>query len=59
MMKSSAWFEELQKNVSSRVTRSILLKAWSRAQIRIDALEQQLHALEVRVASLESPEKLN
>lgn len=88
MMKSSAWFEELQKNVSELIARSpaadiernvkafmgqafnkmdlvtreefdVQTEMLSRAQIRIDALEQQLHALEVRVASLESPEKLN
>lgn len=28
----------------------------SRAQVRIDALEQHLHALEARVAALDSPE---
>jgi BMFP domain-containing protein YqiC len=28
----------------------------SRAQVRIEALEQHLHALEARVAALESPE---
>ena len=28
-----------------------------RAQVRIESLEKQLHALEARVASLESPEK--
>lgn len=85
MMKSSAWFEEFQKNVSELIAKSpaadiernvkafmgqafnkmdlvtreefdVQAEMLSRAQLRIDALEHQLHALEARVASLESPE---
>lgn len=85
MMKSNAWFEEFQKNVSELIAKSPAadiernVKAFmsqafnrmdlvtreefdvqadllSRAQVRIEALEKQLQALEVRVASLESSE---
>lgn len=88
MIKSSAWFEEFQKNVSELIAKSPAadiernVKAFmgqafnkmdlvsreefdvqadmlSRAQLRIDVLEHQLHTLEARVASLESPEKPN
>ncbi len=81
-MKSTAWFEEFQKNVSELIAKSPAadlernVKAFmgqaftrmdlvtredfevqadllSRAQVRIDTLEQQLHALETRVATLE------
>jgi BMFP domain-containing protein YqiC len=84
-MKSTAWFEEFQKNVSELIAKSPAadiernVKAFmgqafnrmdlvtreefdvqadmlSRALVRIDTLEQQLHALEVRVASLEASE---
>lgn len=82
-MKSTAWFEEFQKNVSELIAKSPAadiernVKAFmgqaftrmdlvtreefevqadllSRAQVRIEALEQQLHALETRVATLET-----
>jgi BMFP domain-containing protein YqiC len=82
-MKSTAWFEEFQKNVSELIAKSPAadiernVKAFmgqaftrmdlvtreefevqadllSRAQVRIEALEQQLHALESRVATLET-----
>jgi BMFP domain-containing protein YqiC len=85
MMKSNAWFEEFQKNISELIAKSPVadvernVKAFmgqafnrmdlvtredfdvqsdllSRAQIRIETLEQQLKALEVRVAALESSE---
>jgi ubiquinone biosynthesis accessory factor UbiK len=81
-MKSTAWFEEFQKNVSELIAKSPAadlernVKAFmgqaftrmdlvtredfevqadllSRAQVRIESLEQQLHALETRVATLE------
>jgi BMFP domain-containing protein YqiC len=81
-MKSTAWFEEFQKNVSELIAKSPAadlernVKAFmgqaftrmdlvtredfevqadllSRAQVRIETLEQQLHALETRVATLE------
>lgn len=81
-MKSTAWFEEFQKNVSELIAKSPAadiernVKAFmgqaftrmdlvtredfevqadllSRAQVRIETLEQQLHALEMRVAMLE------
>jgi BMFP domain-containing protein YqiC len=84
-MKSTAWLEEFQKNVSELIAKSPAadiernVKAFmgqafnrmdlvtreefdvqadmlSRALVRIDTLEQQLHALEVRVASLEASE---
>jgi BMFP domain-containing protein YqiC len=84
-MKSTAWLEEFQKNVSELIAKSPAadiernVKAFmgqafnrmdlvtreefdvqadmlSRALGRIDTLEQQLHALEVRVASLEASE---
>jgi BMFP domain-containing protein YqiC len=84
-MKSNAWFEEFQKNISDLVAKSPAadiernVKAFmgqafnrmdlvtredfdvqtdllSRAQVRIETLEQQLQALEVRVAALESSE---
>ena len=79
-MKSNAWFEEFQKNISDLVAKSPAadiernVKAFmgqafnrmdlvtredfdvqtdllSRAQVRIETLEQQLQALEVRVAA--------
>ena len=81
-MKSTAWFEEFQKNVSELIAKSPAadlernVKAFmgqaftrmdlvtredfevqadllSRAQVRIEMLEQQLHTLETRVATLE------
>jgi len=84
-MKSTAWLEEFQKNVSELIAKSPAadiernVKAFmgqafnrmdlvtreefdvqadmlSRALVRSDTLEQQLHALEVRVASLEASE---
>jgi len=84
-MKSNAWFEEFQKNISDLVAKSPAadiernVKAFmgqafnrmdlvtredfdvqtdllSRAQVRIETLEQQLQALEIRVAALESSE---
>ena len=84
-MKSNAWFEEFQKNVSELIAKSpaadiernvkafmgqafnrmdlvtreefdVQAEMLSRAQIRIEALEQHLHELESRVAKLESPE---
>lgn len=82
-MKSTAWLEEFQKNVSELIAKSPAadiernVKAFmgqafnrmdlvtredfdvqtdmlSRAQVRIEALEHQLHALEARVAVLET-----
>lgn len=81
-MKSTAWFEEFQKNVSELIAKSpaadiernvrafmgqaftrmdlvtredfeVQADLLSRAQVRIETLEQQLHALEMRVAMLE------
>jgi BMFP domain-containing protein YqiC len=82
-MKSTAWFEEFQKNVSELIAKSpaadlernakafmgqaftrmdlvtreefeVQAELLSRAQVRIESLEQQLHALESRVATLEA-----
>lgn len=82
-MKSKAWFEDFQKNVSELIAKSpaadiernvkgfmgsafnrmdlvqreefdIQAELLTRAQGRIELLEKQLHALEARVAAIES-----
>ena len=82
-MKSTAWIEDLKKNVSDLIAKSpaadiernvkasmsqafnrmdlvtreefdVQTDLLSRAQVRIEALEQQLHTLEARVAALEA-----